>query len=100
MEGSTLVKLCNVDDDDNDCILFVYIALSLPKCFPTYYLVVSLGLEVLSKILLDRFLCFVGKKPWAFWLQFQLSDFIPSQPQFLICKMEVITPTFHNNCEV
>ena len=63
MEGSTLVKLCNVDDDDNDCILCEYTALSLPKCFPTYYLVVSLGLEVLSKILLDRFLCFVGKNP-------------------------------------
>ena len=63
MEGSTLVKVCNDDDDDNDCILFVYTALSLAKCFPTYYLVVSLGLEVLSKILLDRFLCFVGKNP-------------------------------------
>lgn len=51
MEGSAVVKLCNVDNDDNDHILFIYTALSLPKYFPTYYLVVWLGLEVLSKIL-------------------------------------------------
>lgn len=36
MEGNALVKPHNVDDDDNDCILFVFRALSLPKCFPAY----------------------------------------------------------------
>lgn len=54
MEGSALVKLCNVDNDDNDYIAFVYTTLSLPKCFPTYYLVVWLGLEVLNKVSSDR----------------------------------------------
>lgn len=63
MEGSALVKLCNVDNDDNDYIVFVYTTLSLPKCFPTCYLVVCLGLEVLSKVLSDRWLCCAGKGP-------------------------------------
>lgn len=44
MEGSALVKLCNVDNDDNDYILFVYTALSLPKCFPLLLLSCLLGL--------------------------------------------------------
>lgn len=54
MEGSALVKPCNVDDDDNDYSLLVYNALLLPQCFPTYYQVVWLALEVFSEILLDR----------------------------------------------
>ena len=34
MEGSTLVKLCNDDDDDNDCILFVYKLYLFQSAFP------------------------------------------------------------------
>lgn len=40
MQGCALVKLHDGVVDDDDYILFVYIAFSLPKCFPTSYLVV------------------------------------------------------------